>query len=89
MNRNHVEDVRERQPHRADLLPARHQAVEDAPRDDEVGAGVVVAERKAGARVVNSGRATHDSVARAISHGARAVEASDCIGQHRARASRL
>ncbi len=42
LNRQHVEDVGERQPYGADLLPAGHQAVEDAARDDEVGARIVM-----------------------------------------------
>ena len=37
----------QRQPDRADLLPARRDAVEDAPRDDEMAARVVVAEGEA------------------------------------------
>ena len=45
LHRERVEEMRQRQPHGADLLPARRQAVEDAPRDDEVRLGVVVAER--------------------------------------------
>jgi hypothetical protein len=45
------------QPHGADLLPSRKQAVEDAPRDDEVGTRVVMAEGQTGVRVVNRGRA--------------------------------
>ena len=36
--------VRQRQPHRADLLPPGRDVVDDAPRDDEVRLGVVVAE---------------------------------------------
>ena len=42
-----VQQVRQRQPDGADLLPSRRQAVEDAPRDDEVRARVVVREREA------------------------------------------
>src|SRR5262249_16612642 len=41
-----VQQVRERQPHGADLLPAGRDAVGDPPRDDEVAARVVVAERE-------------------------------------------
>ena len=41
--------MRQRQPDGADLLPARRQAVEDAPGDDEMAARIVVAERQAGA----------------------------------------
>ena len=52
LDRQHVEQVRQRQPDGADLLPAGRQAVEDPPRDDEVRARVVVAERQAGVRVV-------------------------------------
>jgi len=48
--------VRQRQPHGADLLPARQQAVNDPARDDEVRPRVVVAEREAGRCVVERGR---------------------------------
>ena len=44
--------MRKRQPHRTDLLPTRAQAVEDAPRHDEVSAGVVMRERQAEPGVV-------------------------------------
>jgi hypothetical protein len=40
--------MRQRQPDGADLLPPRRQAVDDASRDDQVGARVVVRERKIG-----------------------------------------
>ena len=42
-----VQQVGQRQPHGADLLPARREAVEDAPRDDQVRLGIVVAQRQA------------------------------------------
>ena len=38
----------QRQPHRADLLPAGRHVVEDAPRDDEVRLRVVVAQDETG-----------------------------------------
>ncbi len=41
---NRVQEVRQRQPHRANLLPSGCDAVEDAPRDDQMSARVVVAE---------------------------------------------
>ena len=44
--------MRQRQPHRADLLPARRDAVEDPARDDQMAARVVVAEREAEPMVV-------------------------------------
>ena len=44
--------MRQRQPDRADLLPARRDAVEDAPRDDQMPARIVVAEREAEAMIV-------------------------------------
>ena len=56
LNRDHVEDVREWKPHGTDLLPPGHQAVEDAARDDEVGARVVVGQREVRARVVDGCR---------------------------------
>ena len=52
--------MRQRQPDRADLLPAGHDAVEDTARDDEVGAGVVVAERETDRRVVDRRGAAED-----------------------------
>jgi hypothetical protein len=52
--------MRQRQPHRADLLPAGNEAVEDAARDDEVRARVVVAEGQAEMRVVDRGRPTEE-----------------------------
>jgi hypothetical protein len=45
--------VRERQPHGANLLPAGDDAVEDAARNDEVRARVVVAERETDEGVVD------------------------------------
>ena len=40
--------VGQRQPDRADLLPAGREVVDDAPRDDEVRLRVVVAQRQPG-----------------------------------------
>jgi len=48
--------MRQRQPHRSNLLPARRDAVEDAPGDDEMPARVVVAERETQAMVVKGGK---------------------------------
>ena len=45
--------MRQRQPDRADLLPARRQAVENAPRDDQMRARIVVGERETEPRVVD------------------------------------
>ena len=49
----HVEQVRQRQPHGPDLLPARCDAVDDPPRDDQMAAGVVVAQREPESMVSN------------------------------------
>ena len=46
LNGDRIDDVRQRQPHGANLLPAWRQAVEDAARDDEMRLGVVMAERE-------------------------------------------
>ena len=64
LRRQHAEQVRQRQPHAADLLPAGHQAVEDSPRHDQVGAGIVVAEGEPKVRVVESGGAPGEEHAR-------------------------
>ena len=53
LDRERVQQVRQRQPDGADLLPARRQAVEHPPRDDEMRARVVVREREAEAVVVD------------------------------------
>src|SRR5213082_3026467 len=53
--RNRVEQMRQRQPDGADLLPSRRDAVEDAARDDQMSARVVVAEREAEPVVVPRG----------------------------------
>ena len=58
LHRQRVQEVGQRQPDRADLLPSRRDAVEDSTRDDEVSARVVVAEREAQLVIVQSrGRA--------------------------------
>ena len=57
---NHVQDVGEGKPDGADLLPARHEAVEDAAGDHEVGPRVVVRERETRGRVVDRRRASGD-----------------------------
>ena len=44
LGREHVEDVGQGQPDRAELRPSRGQAVEDAPGHEEVGLGVEVQE---------------------------------------------
>jgi len=49
--------MRQRQPDGADLLPAGQEAVDDATRDDEMRARVVVAQRQAGGRVEECRRA--------------------------------
>ena len=55
LHRERVQEVRQRQPDGADLLPPGHETVEDAPRDDEMRARVVVRERESQAVVMNSG----------------------------------
>ena len=47
LHRERVQQMGQRQPDGADLLPSRRDAVEDSARDDEVAARVVVAEREA------------------------------------------
>ena len=47
--------MRQRQPHGANLLPARRDAVDDAPRDDEMASRVVVAERQTELVIAKSG----------------------------------
>jgi hypothetical protein len=47
--------VRQRQPHRADLLPSGCQAVENTAGDDQVGARVIVGQREAELEVMNGG----------------------------------
>ena len=44
--------MRQRQPDGTDLLPARHQTVEDPPGHDEVRAGIPVAQREASGGIV-------------------------------------
>ena len=56
--------MRQRQPDRADLLPARRDAVDDAPRDDEMAARVVVAEREAEPVIVPARRNAPPTAAR-------------------------
>ena len=48
LHRQQLDQVRQRQPDRADLLPSRRQVVEDAARDDQVRLRVVMAENEAG-----------------------------------------
>ena len=64
--------MRQRQPDRADLLPAGRDAVEDAAADDEVAARVVVAEREAEMRVVQGDEGAADE--KRLSQARRAVE---------------
>ena len=47
LDRDRVQQMGQRQPDRADLLPTRRNAVDDPARDDEVPARVVVGERQA------------------------------------------
>jgi len=58
LHRNRVEQVGQRQPDGADLLPAGRDAVGDPARDDEVTARVVVAERETEALVEQRGQRT-------------------------------
>ena len=69
LHRQHIEQVGQGQPDRADLLPARRQAVEDATRDHEMRARVPVSERQPGAVVVN-GRPESDTAPRRRRSGA-------------------
>ena len=57
LRRQHAEQMGQRQPDRADLLPAGQEAVEDPPRHDEVSPRVVVTERETEVRVVKCGGA--------------------------------
>ena len=58
LHRQRVQEMRQRQPHGTDLLPAGHETVEDPTRDDEMRARVIVRERESEAVVMNSrGRA--------------------------------
>ncbi len=41
-----VQQMRQRQPHGADLPPRRREAVEHTPRDDQMAFGIVVAQRE-------------------------------------------
>lgn len=53
--------MRQRQPHRANLLPSRRDAVEDSSRDYEVTSSIVVAQRQSQVVVVESNcRTDHD-----------------------------
>ena len=85
LNRERVEKMGQRQPHGANLLPARRDAVDDAPRDDEMAARVVVAEREAERVIVDrdpraaerppatasrpKGRAVRDSIITCLFYG--------------------
>jgi hypothetical protein len=46
LNRQHVQQVRQWKPHRADLRVLRGEAVENAPRDDQMRFRIVMAERQ-------------------------------------------
>src|SRR6185437_10663587 len=48
-----VEQMRQRQPYGADLLPSRRKAVEHPPRDHQMRPRVVVGKHEAGAPVVH------------------------------------
>src|SRR5262245_58097542 len=53
--------MRQRQPHRANLLPSRRDAVEDSSRDDEVASSIVVAQRQSELMVVEGDRHADDA----------------------------
>ena len=54
--------MRQRQPDRANLLPAWRKAVDDSPRDDEMRARVVMSERQTRRGVVDGrGRAREET----------------------------
>ncbi len=69
LDRQHVDQMGQGQPDGADLLPAGRQAVEDAPRDDEVRLGVVMGEGEAGACVPDRGAEPRRDRARAEPQG--------------------
>jgi len=52
--------MRQWQPDRADLLPTGGEAVDDAPGDDEVRAGVVMRQCQAGRGVMRGGSRADD-----------------------------
>src|SRR5262249_23050092 len=58
LNGNRIEQMRQRQPHGADLLPSGRDAVEDSSRDNEMSARVVVRERETESMVVPRGDGT-------------------------------
>ena len=60
MNWKRVHQVRQRQPHGANLLPSRSDAVEDSPRDDQMPARVIVAEREAEPMIVDRDESAAD-----------------------------
>src|SRR5204863_2937487 len=60
LRRQQVNKMGQRQPDRADLLPARREVVEDPPRDDEVCLGVVMAENETCAKEDDPGGAAND-----------------------------
>ena len=53
------EQVGQRQPHGANLQPARREAVDHAARDNQVPARIVVAQRQAGAKIHDRGQNPH------------------------------
>ena len=55
-----VQVDRQRQPYRADLLPSGREVVDDAPRDDQVRARIVVRERQAKLVIVIRGGGASD-----------------------------
>ena len=56
LHRQHVQEVRQRKPHGADLLPSGSEAVDDAARHDEMRTRIVVAQRQTGRGVVDGRR---------------------------------
>ena len=61
LHRQRVQQMGQRQPDRADLLPSWREAVDDAARDDEVAARVVMAEREAELVIVEGDERSGDS----------------------------
>ena len=72
LHRDHVQEMREGKPDGANLLPSRHQAVEDAARHDEMRARIVVAECQASARVIHGSGAASKKRSRRDHQGRRA-----------------
>ena len=60
LHRKRIHQMRQRQPHGANLLPSRGDAVEDSARDDQMPARVIMAEREAEAMIVDRDESAAD-----------------------------